>query len=90
MSQSIRSPRTSQVYQQLWELDEGFAQVHRALNGLQSSPGLHTNELARYGALAAEARAATLSYLLEILGERESKEAGQMFRCRRRRKVGSP
>ena len=80
----MRSRGTSQVYQQLWELEEGFARVHRVLNKMRSIPGFHPPEIARYSALAAEARAATLSYLLEIVGEAESKEAGRLFRSRRR------
>jgi hypothetical protein len=84
MASSMRSPR---IYHQLRELDEGFAQVNRALNRMRSIRGFQTNELARYSALTAEARAATLSYLLEIVGEAESKEAGRLFRSRRRREA---
>ena len=80
----MRSRETSQVYQQLWELQEGFGRVHRALTKMRSIPGFHSPEIARYSALAAEARAATFSYLLEIVGEAESKEAGRLFRSRRR------
>ena len=87
MAPSIRSLRAAQLYQQLWELDEGFAQVNRALNRMRSIRLFHTDELARCSALAAEARAATLSYLLEILGESESQEAGRLFRSRRRREA---
>jgi hypothetical protein len=49
--------------------------------------GFDAEELRSYSALAAEARAATLSYLLEVLGESESKEAGRLFRSRRRREA---
>jgi hypothetical protein len=49
--------------------------------------GFHADELARYSALTAEARAAKLSYLLEIIAESESKEAGRLFRIRRRREA---
>jgi len=80
----MRSPR---IYHQLQELDEGFAQVNRALNRMRAIRGFHASELARYSALTAEARAATLSYLLEIIGEAESKEAGRLFRSRRRREA---
>jgi hypothetical protein len=54
---------------------------------MRSIRGFHASELARYSALAEEARAATLSYLLEIVGEAESKEAGRLFRSRRRRET---
>ena len=83
----MRSLGSSQVYQQLWELDEGFAQVHRVLNKMRLIPGIHPTEIAGYSALAAEARAATFSYLLEIVGDAESKEAGLLFRYRRRREA---
>ena len=81
----MRSLGSSQVYQQLWELDEGFAQVHRVLNKMRLIPGIHPTEIAGYSALAAEARAAIFSYLLEIVGEAESEEAGRLLRSRRRR-----
>jgi len=84
MASSLRSP---QIYHQLQELDEGFAQVNRALNRMRSIRGFHTAELSRYNELAAEARAAALSYLLEIIGEAESKEAGRLFCSRRRRET---
>jgi hypothetical protein len=81
------SLHASLVYQQLWELNEGFAQVHRVLKKMQSIPGFNSGELARYGTLTAEARTATLSYLLEILGGWESDEAGRLFSSRQRRKT---
>jgi hypothetical protein len=79
--------RSPQIYHQLRDLDEGFAQVNRALNRMRSFRGFHIAELARYSALAAEARAATFSYLLEIIGEAESKEPGRLFRSRRQREA---
>jgi len=83
----MRSPAAAQFYQRLWELDEGYAQVNRALERMRSIRGFHPDELARCSALAAEARAVTLSYLLEVLQESESKEAGRLFRTRRRREA---
>jgi hypothetical protein len=74
MAQSIRSSRSRQIYRQLWEPDEGFAQVNRTLNEMRSVRGFHTAELARYSALAAEARAATLAFVLEVLGNRSPKK----------------
>ena len=78
----MRSPRSSEVYRELWELDEGFAQVHRVLNRMRAIRGFHADELTRYSALAGEARAATLSYLLETIADLESKQAGRLFSAR--------
>ena len=61
--------------------------MHRVLNRMRAIRSFHADELARYSTLAAEARAATLSYLLEIIAESEAKEAGRLFRTRRRREA---
>ena len=81
----MRSPHRAEVYRDLWELDEGFAQVHRVLRRMRSIRGFPTDELARYSALTEEARAATLSYLLEIVGESETRKAGRLFSSRQAR-----
>jgi hypothetical protein len=85
MARLIRPRPDSRLYQHLWELDAGFSQVRSALNGIQRNPGFDARELARFSALVAEARAASLSYLLDIIGESESKEAGSLFKIRRGR-----
>lgn len=81
----MRVSRSRQLYQRLRELDEGFAQVNRALSSMGSFRGFHADELARCSALAEEARAATLSYLLEIVAESESRKAGRLFNSRQAR-----
>jgi hypothetical protein len=50
-------------------MDAGFSQVRSALNRIRRNPGFDDRELARFSALIAEARAATLSYLLDIIAE---------------------
>jgi hypothetical protein len=63
-------------------MDAGFSQVRGALNRIQGNPSFDARELGRFSALIAEARAATLSYLLDVIGESESKEAGSLFKTR--------
>jgi hypothetical protein len=56
--------------------------VREAMREVQRIAGFNNRELPRFGALIAEARAATLSYLLETIADLESKQAGRLFRAR--------
>ena len=85
MARWIQSRSSLRLYQHLWELDAGFSQVRGALNRMRRNADLDARELARFRELIAEARAATLSYLLETLGESETKQAGRLFRSRQAR-----
>jgi hypothetical protein len=85
MARSNRLQSRFHLYQHLWELDTGFSQVGGALKQIQKNAGFDPRQLAQFSALIAEARAATLSYLLESIGESESREAGRLFRSRRKR-----
>jgi hypothetical protein len=79
MAQSRRPPL---LYQHLWEIDAGFSQVREGMREVQRIAGFDSRELSRFSALIAEARAATLSYLLETLADLESKQAGRLFSAR--------
>ena len=70
------------LYEQLWELNAGFEQVRRALDGLGKHRTFRAKELQRLGAWIEEARAATSSYLAGAIEEAETDEAGRLFRLR--------
>jgi hypothetical protein len=86
MAQSNRMDPS--VYEHLLAINVGFEQVRRALTALGRRRGFDDRVLARYGELSEEARAATTSYLLEIIESAETKEAGRLSgrRLRRERK----
>jgi hypothetical protein len=70
------------VYRMLGELEGGFAQVRSALLDLSSShlfPGSELSALARF---VEESRATLSSYLLGVLEDVETREAGRLFRKR--------
>jgi len=73
------------VYEQLLAMNQGFDKVRRSLHALASCPAVDPGEMRRFQQLAAEARAATNSYLLEALGTLETDHAGHLFVRRRRR-----
>ncbi len=52
------------VYEQLLAMNQGFDKVRRSLHALASCPAVDPGEMRRFQQLAAEARAATNSYLL--------------------------
>ena len=70
------------VYRQLLELNVGFDQAQRALNELQRARLFKRSELERFTSLAAEARAAAVSYLVEVIETVETEQAGRLFRLR--------
>ena len=74
-----------EVYEQLWALRSGFAQVRCALRGLGKHRAFHPGELERLGAWLEEARAATASYLTGVIEEAETNQAGRLFKLRLRR-----
>ena len=71
------------VYEHVWEMNQGFEQVLRSLNALAKYPGLQADEIRRFAQMAREARAATNSFVLESLGRIETTEAGRLFAQRR-------
>src|SRR5260370_42402070 len=73
------------VYEQLLAMNQGFDQVRRSLHALARFPSVDPAELRRFEQLAAEARAATNSFLLEALGTLETDHAGRLFVRRRTR-----
>ena len=85
MTRLIRLTARSRAYQYLWKMEEGFLQVQRALTKIQRTSGSNARGLAQFGSLIAEARAATMSYLLEVIGQSETEEAGRLFSARRER-----
>jgi hypothetical protein len=68
-----RSLRPAFLYRHLWEIDA---------SEVQRIAGFDSRELPRFAALIAEARASTLSYLLETIAGLESKQAGRLFSAR--------
>ena len=73
------------VYQRLFDLNVGFDQVVRSLAALRKHDAFLAKELDYYSTLAKEARAATTSYLLNVMEGVETDEAGRRFRKRRER-----
>jgi hypothetical protein len=67
------------VYRHLLEINAGFDQVVQGLAALRKNPHFQKRELARYEALAKEARATTNSYILGALEHAETAEAGRRF-----------
>jgi hypothetical protein len=76
------SRRRPLLYQHLWEINAGFSQVREGMRGVQRIAGFDARELSRFSTLIAEARAATLSYLLETIADLESKQAARLFSAR--------
>ena len=77
-----------QVYQHLLGINAGYDQVVRALATVRKHDAFLAKELDNYSALAKEARAATTSYLLNIMESAETIEAGRRFGKRRERERG--
>ena len=75
----------AKTYRHLWSMNEGFDRVRRSLKALAKHAALDASELRRFQELAAEARAATNSYLLEALGAEQTDRAGRLFARRRER-----
>ena len=73
------------VFEQVLAMNQGFDQVRRSLHALAKYPALQPAEIRRFERLAAEARAATNSFLLETLGALETDQAGRLFVRRRTR-----
>ena len=55
------------VYEQLLAVNAGFEQVRRALAALGQREGFERGEIARFGAIAQEARAAIASYVTNFI-----------------------
>ena len=72
------------AYQNVWDIEAGFAQIGRALAGMATTQGFHRAEVARFRLQCEEARAATSSYLLGVLEHLETRSAGRLYRRRRR------
>jgi len=80
-AQSMKLP----VYKHLLDINAGFDQVIHALAALRKNDAFLARELDRFGALAKEARAATNSYLIGVIEQAETDEAGRRFGKRRDR-----
>jgi hypothetical protein len=75
------------VYKHLLDINAGFDQVVRALAALRKNDAFLARELDRFSALAKEARAATNSYLIGVMEQAETDEAGRRFGKRREREL---
>jgi hypothetical protein len=73
------------LYEQLCVMNQGFDQVRRSLKELAKHSFLEPSEIRRFQQLTEEARAATNSYLLEVLGTEETDRAGRLFVQRKAR-----
>ena len=69
-------------YENLWRMNQGYDEVLKSLRVLRKHPAVDSQEVRRFEELAAEARAATNSYLLDMLGTMETEAAGHWFRKR--------
>jgi hypothetical protein len=81
-----------QVYEQLAAVEAGFEQAARALRVFRKSGGFERSEIERLSEMTAESRAATLSYLTNIIETLETAEAGRLQgrRLKRERVEDSP
>jgi hypothetical protein len=66
------------VYERVMTIQAGFEQAARGLDALRKSTGFERSEIERLSNLAAEAHAATLSYLTNIVEAVESEEAARL------------
>jgi hypothetical protein len=73
------------VYKHLLDINAGFDQVIRGLAAMRKHHDFRARELDRYSALAKETRAATNSYIIEVIEGAETAEAGRRFGKRRER-----
>jgi hypothetical protein len=79
------------VYEQVMAIQGGFEQAAVGLRELRKCGGVEKSEIERFSNLAAEARAATLSYLTNVIEGAESDEAAllQSRRLKRERREKS-
>ena len=73
------------AYEYLLEMNRGYDRVVRSLKALAKYPALKPDEIRRFEKLAAETCAATNTHLLDVLSAVEGKQAGRLYRQRRRR-----
>jgi hypothetical protein len=66
------------IYEHLLSVNAGFEQVRRALAALGQREGFKRSEIARFGTMAEEARAAIASYLTEVIAAVETQNAGRL------------
>jgi hypothetical protein len=59
-------------------IETGFEQAIRAIGAMRKSPTFDQSEIERLGDLTAEARAATLSYLANVMEAAEADEAARL------------
>jgi hypothetical protein len=79
------------VYEQLAAIEAGFEQAARALRRFRKS-GFERSEVERLTELTSEARAATLSFLTNVVETAETEEAGRLQgrRLKRERREDNP
>jgi hypothetical protein len=73
------------VYKHLFDTNAGFDQVVRGLAALRKNEAFLAQELDHFSVLAKETRAATNSYLIGVIEQAETDEAGRPFGRRRER-----
>jgi len=73
------------IYEHLWAVNAGFAQIHHALADLAERPGFERGEMARFREMAEEAKTATCSYLASVIEIAETEDAGRLSKRRRAR-----
>ena len=66
------------VYERLAGIEAGFEQAIGALHAFRKHSGFARSEIKHLDELTAEARAATLSYLINVIENAETDEAGRL------------
>ena len=66
------------MYEQVMAIETGFAQALQGLAALRKSEIFDQSEIERFTDQAAEARATTLSYLLNVIESAETEEAARL------------
>ena len=69
----------SDVYLQLWRINRSLERVEQSLDILRRHPAFRRREIDRFRSMAHEVRAATCSYLAEMIGIAETDQAGRQF-----------
>jgi hypothetical protein len=73
-----KGEQRQQVYEHVIAIQVGFEQAVQGLGELRKCDAFEMSEIKRLRDLAAEARAATLSYLINIVEALETDEAAQL------------
>lgn len=76
---------TLDIYAALHDFNSGVSQALHSLEGLAKCEAFNAEEVTRFMEFVRESQSATNSYLLNVILEAETDEAGALYRLRRDR-----